>query len=213
MKLLTNIEENSSVFILEMECEDYVDHLNSLGILPDKLITVIKNPSGNAPLVLEVDDGRYAVSKDIAKTIYVTPVLDGQDYIFDENYKKTKQRGTILDVLKLQEGHFSLEDITKKVQAKDSRIGSVTVYRTIKILCEKNVLDTLLLSDGSRRFEVRKGVHDHIICENCFSIMDLMNEDVFEIEKKIAEEKNIDISHHNLKLFRKTCPRCNKLNK
>lgn len=211
MKKLSEITEKTSVFILEIETDKKnQERLYSLGVLPAKIITVMKNPQNNSPLIIEVDESRFAISRDIAQEITVNHVLDGQDFIFDAQHKKTEQRAFILKELKRQKEHFSLNDFTAQLRKKDSKIGTITVYRTLKLLTEKGILEILTLPDGTKMFEIKKGHHDHIICENCSSIIEFHNEEMERLQEEIAEKHQIELDSHKVKLFAKTCPKCKK---
>lgn len=209
MKKLTQILEKTSVFVVDVVTEKKEkDRLYSLGVVPEKIITVIKNSQNKTPLIIEIEESRFVISHDLAKNILVVYVLDEQDFIFDAQHKKTQQRTFILNELKKQKGHFSLDEFTEKLRKKDAKIGAITIYRTIKLLTEKGILETLELADGIRKFEIKKGHHDHIICENCGSIMDFVNEEMEKLQTKIAEQHDVEIESHKMKLFAKNCPNC-----
>lgn len=210
MQTLSQIPPEKTIFILEIKGEKAEkDRLYSLGIIPEKMITVIKNPKGKMPLVIEVNNSRFALSKDIAKDIIVSNVLDSQSLIFDAHHKKTKQRELILDFLKTQTGHFSLDEFTEKIRQNDKKIGTITVYRTLKYLTKKGILEVIILPDGQKVFEIKKGHHDHIICENCDSIMEFHDEKLEALQEKIAEKHNVELNDHKLKLIAENCPKCN----
>jgi len=211
MKNLTQISEKTSVFVLEVETDiKERECLYSLGVLPESIITLVKNSKKNNPIIIEVDESRFVISKEIAKKIIVTDILNGQDFIFDAQHKKTEQRNLILKELKKQKGHFSLDEFTKKIKKKDKKIGIITVYRTLKLLVEKGILEVLELVDGSRKFEIKKGHHDHIICENCGSVIDFYSEEMENLQKKIAKKYEAKLDSHKLKLFVKSCKNCKK---
>lgn len=209
MQKLSQTPAQTSVFVLEIEGnQEEKERLHTLGIISERIITVIKNPKGKMPMIIEVFNSRFAVSKEIAKDVFVSNVLDDQSLIFDSNHKKTEQRDLILDMLKNQKGHFSLNDFTELVRKKDSKIGTITVYRTLKFLVEKGILEVIDLLNGERQFEIKKGHHDHIICENCGEIMEFHNDDIEKLQEQIAKQHNVELNTHKLKLFAEKCPKC-----
>lgn len=123
----------SGVVVLEIDDDlETEKHLKSLGVLPNKILAVIKNDSFKTPILIEVDNTRFALSKDIAKHIVVSDILDHQELIFEGN--QTKQRKVILEVLKEYQDHFTFEELLLKIREKDEKIGQVTLYRTLKVL-------------------------------------------------------------------------------
>lgn len=212
MQKLSQIPAQTSVFVLEVEGnKQEKDRLHSLGFIPERIITVIQNPKGKMPMVVEVFNSRFAVSKDIANEVFVSNVLDSQSLIFDAHHnKKTDQRDLILQVLKNQKGHFALSEFTETVRKEDQKIGKITVYRTLKLLVEKGILEVIAMPDGQRMFELKKGHHDHIICEKCGEIMEFHNDEIEKLQEKIAKQHNVELNKHKLKLFAESCPKCRK---
>lgn len=182
--------------------------LHSLGVLPGKIISVIRNSKSRNPLVIEIEESRFVLSRELAKQIYVINILS--DFIFDSHHKKTQQRILILNELKKQKGHFSLEQFTERVQKLHPTIGNVTIYRTLKLLIEKGILEVTELPSGSRKFEVKKGHHDHFICKDCGAIVDFENTALEKLQKQIAKSYQVELEGHELKLFTKRCAKCSR---
>ncbi|MEA2006877.1 MAG: transcriptional repressor [Patescibacteria group bacterium] len=209
MKKLTQISEKTSVFVLEVTGDKKEqERLYSLGVLPEGIVTVIKNLKSASPLIIEIDESRLVIARDLAEKIIVTDILDANNLIFNSGHKKTEQRKLILNELKKQHGHFSLDEFTGLVRKKDSKISTITVYRTLKLLTEKGILEVLQMPDGSNKFEIKKGHHDHIICENCGSIIEFYSAEMEVLQEKIAKKYEVELDNHNVKLFVKHCLKC-----
>ena len=209
MKTLLQIPEKTSVFVLDIEGEKKLkERLHSLGVLPGKILSVIKSPNGKSPLIVEIDESRFVLSKDFAQHICVINLLNGQKFIFDSHHKKTQQRTFILNELKKQKGHFTLGEFTDRIQKINKTIGNITIYRTIKLLTEKGILETVELPDGTKKFEIKKGHHDHLICNECGDIMDFRNKELEDLQESIAKNMDIELEGHEMKLFTKGCTKC-----
>jgi len=215
-KNFLSIKEGKSVFVRSIECDKKdTDRLNSLGVFPYKIITMIKNEGGKNPIIMEISDDRFAVNKKIAEKIIVSDIFC-DDIIFDEKHKKTMQKLIILKKIKKikkikkMKKHFSLKEIKKTVQnSEDGKsIGDTTIYRMIKFLTEKGILETITTSTGEKFFELKKSHHDHVICENCGNILEFRKEEIEKLQKDIEIEKNIESKGHLLQIFAKTCPKC-----
>ena len=79
-------------------------------------------------------------------------------------YKATPQRIAVLRAL-AEEQHQSLEEI----RARCPEVGLVTVYRTLDLLGELEIVRRLDLGDGAR-YELAQDHHHHAICESCGDI-------------------------------------------
>ena len=70
-----------------------------------------------------------------------------------KGYKLTPQRRSIVDTIINNEGkHLTAEEIYDEVKRDCPEIGLATVYRTILLLEELNVISRLDLNDGCSRY-------------------------------------------------------------
>lgn len=124
-----------------------------------------------------------------------------------KGYKFTPQRKAILEVVSEKFGeHLSSEEIYDLVKVKNPEIGLATVYRTVQLLVELDVLSKLNLDDGFVRYEMNdhdgdQHHHHHLICSECGRI-DEVREDLLEsIEAEIERKYEFQIKDHKLKFF------------
>lgn len=205
---LSQAKEGIPYFVLSIECSrEEKKFLHGIGIAPESLLTVKKNnvESGD-PVVVEVCESQFMIGRDLAEQIIISPALFHQEVIFQGN--KTKQRETILGVIQVFTGHFSLRECVKMVQEKDKKIGEITVYRTLKTLTEKGLLEEVELPDGTKKLELLKGHHDHIVCKNCGNIIEFFNAEIEALQKKVAKENNITMLSHTMTLVASDCDKC-----
>lgn len=205
MKTLNKIPESTSVFVLRWEDDpELCAVLKRHNIKPKEIITVAS--SSKEGLTIEAGTERFVLPKKLAASILVSEALSDLERAFAGN--QTKQREVILSVLKKTKEHFTLEEFVKKVQRVNPRIGQVTVYRALKILTDKGVLDVFVMPDGSRKFEIKRGYHDHIICELCGAIYDFYDAELERIQKVIADRHGVTLKRHKMQLFGQGCPQC-----
>lgn len=201
---LDKIKENTAVLILEINTDkETCKYIKSIWLMLNKPIVVVKNSSKSSPLVIEIDSACFTLDKKIAEDILVTDIFEDQNKIFEWN--QTKQREIILEVLKKQSWHFSLDEITKEIHKIDKIIWEITVYRCLKVLVQKWMLDILDMPDWSKKFEIKKTHHDHIICENCESIFEFRNEDIERLQSDIAKNQGVSIKKHKMNLIWGSC--------
>lgn len=91
--------------------------------------------------------------------------------------------------------HLTAEDILKKIQVKYSNAGVATIYRTIKILTEKKLLNKISGGNNKNYYEKNESIHGHVVNEkNEIEDFELSEEFLKEIEKKIGGKiKNLDL--------------------
>jgi Fur family ferric uptake transcriptional regulator len=123
--------------------------------------------------------------------------------------KVTNQRIAILEVLSNRPGkHLTAEEIYDYVKKEYPDIGLATVYRTIQLLSELNLIDKLNLDDGYVRYEIGPKDqadnchhHHHLICLECGNIYAFQDDLLENLENKIVETLGFEVSDHEVKLY------------
>ncbi|MDD5477393.1 MAG: transcriptional repressor [Candidatus Omnitrophica bacterium] len=134
-------------------------------------------------------------------------ILD--DFIRDKGLRRTPQREAILRVFLSVERHLSIDELYKIVKRKDSKIGYVTVYRTMKVLEEAGLCNEIDFGDGISRFEHQygHGHHDHLVCLKCGSYIEVINPEIEKLQDELARENRFVPLKHKLQIFG-TCKKC-----
>ena len=123
--------------------------------------------------------------------------------------KKTKQRATILRVLKSTTSHPTADWIYDAVRKEIPNISLGTVYRNLKILRESGEILEIRFSGTFSRFDGRPNNHYHFRCDKCGYVSDVEEPVNKEIDERIAQETGFKISYHWLE-FRGLCKECQK---
>ncbi|MEM7349041.1 MAG: Fur family transcriptional regulator [Chloroflexota bacterium] len=122
-------------------------------------------------------------------------------------YKLTPARLAIAEVLESNDGHLSHTQILiegKKIYGKLSR---ATVYRTMDLLVELNLMRPLYLSDPTQRFISAEGCHHHLHCTTCDTIIEFDHCTADRLAQELADKYNFKIRHHLLE-FQGSCGQC-----
>ncbi len=121
-------------------------------------------------------------------------------------YKLTNQRRVVLEILYNRKGeHMTAEDIHNIVKVNNPEIGLATIYRSLQLLTELNLVDTLHLDDGIVRYEIHCDEeghrHHHLICDVCGSISEASDDMLEEIEKDLEERYGFKVKNHVAKFY------------
>ncbi len=124
------------------------------------------------------------------------------DFLEKKDLKLTSQRRTILHQA-MREGHFSAEDLLEFAKKEDPTVSKATVYRTLSLLKESNILEEQDFGDGKKLYERAQGRkhHDHLVCIKCGRILEFENEAIERLQDSEAGKHNFKIVYHSLKLF------------
>lgn len=123
-----------------------------------------------------------------------------------QGYKLTPQRRAVLDVVIDNEGkHLSTEEIYDIVKKGCPEIGLATVYRTLQLLEKMGVICRMNFDDGCNRYElVHKNEdhqHHHLVCLTCGSVEEVEGDLLDDLEKKIENKYDFNITNHSVKFF------------
>ena len=118
--------------------------------------------------------------------------------------KMTDQRRTIVKVLAESNDHPDVELVYQRVVKIDKKIGIATVYRTIKLFEENNVLNRIDLGGKKARYEeLTDNHHDHLIDIDTGEIIEFVEEEIEELQRIVAEKLGYKLVDHKMELFGK----------
>lgn len=134
-------------------------------------------------------------------------ILD--NFIRDKGLRRTPQREAILRVFLGIEKHLSIDELYKILKRRNSKIGYVTVYRTMKVLEKAGLCNEIDFGDGISRFEHQygHGHHDHLVCLKCGSYTEVINPEIEKLQDELAKENRFVPSRHKLQIFGR-CKKC-----
>lgn len=121
---------------------------------------------------------------------------------FDRGLKMTEQRRVIARVLSDATDHPDVELLYRRATEIDSRISIATVYRTVRLFEEANILEKHDFGDGRARYEeVPEEHHDHLIDIDTGKVIEFSNSEIEVLQQKIAEELGYRLIDHRLELY------------
>ncbi len=122
----------------------------------------------------------------------------------ERGLKMTEQRRVICRVLSDASDHPDVEQVYKRSSAIDPHISIATVYRTMRLLEEANIIRKHDFGDGRARFEEsREGHHDHLIDLNSGEVIEFTNEAIEKLQEEVAKKLGYKLIGHKLELYGK----------
>lgn len=117
--------------------------------------------------------------------------------------KMTDQRRVILQVLTDSEDHPSVETVYQRARDIDPSISIATVYRTLHLLDELNLVQRHDFNENYSRFEVNLEHHHHLIDLETGEVVEFQDDELEIIKQKIARRLGFDLVDHRLELYGK----------
>jgi len=100
----------------------------------------------------------------------------------------TPQRVALMEIIQQSGDHLDAEDIYQRARERGERVSLATVYRTLGLLKELELVDELHLWEGRHRYELRSAEeHCHLLCRVCGGVTEVSGA-VVEAMKLLAAE-------------------------
>lgn len=119
----------------------------------------------------------------------------------DAGLKMTGPRKTILKVLCESMDHPSVEVVYERAKEMDSSISIATVYRTLNMLDELDLVTRHEFNESFSRYETNTDHHHHLIDLESGEVIEFQNEALEELKEKIARDMGYDLVDHRLELY------------
>ncbi len=116
--------------------------------------------------------------------------------------KLTDQRRIIAKVMSNSNDHPNVDELYNRVSKIDPKISIATVYRTVKLFEESGILVKHDFKAGKARYEeLNEGHHDHLIDVKSGEIIEFVDNEIEELQKKVAEKYGYELVDHKLELY------------
>ena len=116
--------------------------------------------------------------------------------------KLTEQRKIIARVMSNSQDHPDVDELYNRVSKIDSRISIATVYRTVKLFEETGIVAKHDFKGGKARYEeISESHHDHLIDIKTGEIIEFVNDEIENLQKKVADKYGYDLVDHKLELY------------
>lgn len=119
----------------------------------------------------------------------------------ERGLKMTDQRRIIARVISEASDHPDVETVYRRATELDSRISIATVYRSLKLFEDANVLIRHDFGEGRARYEESGEHHEHLIDIESGEVIEFHNSEIEEMKERIARDLGYELVDHRLELY------------
>lgn len=128
----------------------------------------------------------------------------------EKGYRLTPQRMLVIEALHRADGHISAEEIYEQLHSRYPYSNISTVYRTLELLKELNLVTETDFGDGRVRYHVaEKGHHHHLVCYRCGKITDLDESALYPLKDTLLHDYGFEADLRHLAISGE-CSECRR---
>ncbi len=121
----------------------------------------------------------------------------------DKGIKLTEGRRLIIQVISESGDHPNVDEVLRRVNKLNPKIGIATVYRTLKLLEDAGIITKHEFGTNKAHYEIEEedDHHDHLIDVSTGKIHEFFNVELEELKEKIAKNMGYELVGHKLELY------------
>ncbi|PID86368.1 MAG: transcriptional repressor [Chloroflexi bacterium] len=120
----------------------------------------------------------------------------------ENGYRITAARKAILEAFVACHGHITADDLVDRVHENAPKVGRMTVYRTLDIMCQLNLIHPVYQGTGAAHFVLlHNGHHHHLICSHCGKVIEFDECVVAELETAVSQKFGFTVQGHLVEFY------------
>jgi Fe2+/Zn2+ uptake regulation proteins len=135
--------------------------------------------------------------------------MEPKEILKNKGIKITKGRTEILSILKNSENSLSAEKIYQIYKSNNININLSTVYRTLELFEEKEIIEKITLNDGVFSYKLKGKTHrHHLECDICHKEVEIPCP-MLQIQELVQNATGFTLTDHDL-VMKGVCKDCKK---
>ncbi len=124
-------------------------------------------------------------------------------FIRRKGLRRTVQREQIVDIVFSRDEHFTAEELFERVRKVDSETSRATIYRTLSLLVEADLLRQIDLGENQVTYDpnfLDKPSHNHLLCTDCGRVVEFEDEHVDNLIGSVSRDLGFKAVRQSIKI-------------
>ncbi|HEY3450314.1 MAG TPA: Fur family transcriptional regulator [Myxococcales bacterium] len=126
-----------------------------------------------------------------------------REVLKEHGLRWTAERGEILEAVVGRAGHFTVDELARRLRQAGCAASRATVYRALPLLVEAGLVQPMVLGGEVRRYESALAAphHDHLVCTSCGKVVEFQFEAFEMLQREVAAQHGFRLRAHVHELF------------
>ena len=155
----------------------------------------------------------YYVKMCLTMTTTQTTQLESDSAIIKalrkRGYRATSQRIAICRVAMANHQHPTARSIQRDIKKSHPTVSLATVYKTLQVLRDNNLVQELAFSQAETRFDPNVRPHANLLCSQCGKISDVDDQSIANLVTTVASKGKFAIMGQRFDIYG-ICEKCAK---
>jgi Fur family transcriptional regulator, ferric uptake regulator len=123
------------------------------------------------------------------------------DVLSEAGVRPTRQRVRVLDELMGERDDITAQELHDRLRSGGEKLGLATVYRTLGLLADAGVIDSLSHRPGELCYRwCGQGHHHHLVCSSCHRVVELADCELDPWLERISRTHGFVTTGHRLEV-------------
>lgn len=121
----------------------------------------------------------------------------------EQGHRPTTSRHEVIEALLTSSGHLTADRLFEQMRETGSKVGRMTVFRTLDLLAEIGIVRPTYQGSGAAHFVLLDdGHHHHLVCMQCSRTVEFLDCSLADdLSQQLAERYKFKIMGHMLEIY------------
>ena len=122
--------------------------------------------------------------------------------VSEKGYRLTDARREVIRALNDAHGHISADELYTLLQTNGSKVGRMTVFRTLDLLAEVGVIRPTYLGNGAAHYVLlHDGHHHHLVCTSCDKTIEFDDCTISDLAQQLSDRHDFSVAGHLIEIY------------